>query len=125
MIGRLPVCCSIACRMVRIICSATGFAIFGLLVARAAPVDEVVGAAHDAGATRAFPVLGEAGVDVVAAFRRLDEGEVGSGGTDRCPVDLALIARYVDAVDGQALRLRDARMRLGVGELAGPSRAGR
>src|SRR5690606_33470385 len=48
---------------------------------------------------RAGEVPREAGIDPVAALRRLDPGEVGARGADAAPVDLALEARDVDAVD--------------------------
>ncbi len=85
-----------------------------LLLGRAAPEHEVVGTARHARLAGRVPVGAEAVVDMVAALRRLDEGELGAGGADRGPVDVALPLRDVDPLDRMALGARDARMGLGV-----------
>ena len=90
-----------------------------LLVRRPAPIDHVIGAARDAGALGAFPVLLEFRVEIVAAFGCLDEGEPGAGGAHPCPIDVALPVGDVDALDWQLVRARDALMRRTVGKPGG------
>jgi hypothetical protein len=77
-------------------------------VGRPAPIHKVVGTSGHAGLGGTVPVLDEARIEVVAAFRRLDEGELRAGRPYRRPIDLALPARHVDAVD---------RERMGTGDL--------
>src|ERR671912_332911 len=81
MIGRLPVCASISRSM-------------SMVASSAASRDALKGQ-----------------VDVVAALRGLDEGELRAGAAHGGPVDAALVARYVDAVDRQLVRPRHRRMR--------------
>ena len=76
------------------------------LARRAAPVDEVIGAARHAGRLGARPVGGESLVGVIAALGRLDPGESDAAGGHRAPVDIPLIFRDVDAVDRVVAGLR-------------------
>ena len=70
-----------------------------LLQRRPAPVDEMIGAVRHSGRLRAGPVGLEARVGVIAAFGRLDPGELDAAVGDRVPVDVALELGDVDAVD--------------------------
>ena len=70
----------------------------GLLLGRGAEIVEMVGAGTSPRRRRRRG-SGKAGVEPVAALGRLDEGEVGAGGAGAAPVDRALEARDVDAVD--------------------------
>ena len=85
-----------------------------LVLGRAAPEHEVVGAPRHPGPPRPVPVLAEALVHVVAALRRLDEGELRARRLDRGPVDRPLPLRDVDALDRVALGPRHAGMGLHV-----------
>ncbi len=59
----------------------------GLLDGGAAVVEEMIGAARDAGAGRALPVLIEQRVGLIAAFGRLDEGKADAVGLRGLPID--------------------------------------
>ena len=86
-----------------------------LLMRWPAPIDEVVGACRDACGPGAIPVLDEARVDMIAAFGRLDEREPCACRPHGAPVDVALPARDVDAVDGIAHGGGDTGMRFHIG----------
>ena len=90
----------------------------GLVAGGAAPVEEMIGAARHAGAAGLDPVAPEGVVDMVDALGRLDPGEIGALAAQRIPVDAALPARHVDAVNGKVLRLDAAEAdRLGLAEI--------
>ena len=86
----------------------------GLLRRQAAPVDEMVSAARDAGAGGGFPIFVEALVDVVAAFGNFQVGKSDAGIADPVPVDVALVFGDVDALDGHGMGSPDAGMRIGI-----------
>ena len=89
----------------------------GLLARRAAPVEEVIGAALQPGPVGIAPVLAEHRVEMVAAIGRLDVDEVRALPAQLLPVDVALPARDVDAVHGELLGRGLAEIdRLGVAE---------
>lgn len=75
-----------------------------LLAGRAAPVEEVVGAAFQPGLVGPTPVLLEHGIEMIAAVGRLDIGEVGALRAQLGPVDVALPARNIDTVNGELAR---------------------
>ena len=74
-----------------------------LLMGRPAPIDEMIRAARNPRLARLLPVLAEFGVEVIAPVGRLDIGEARSGPRHGAPVDIALVAGDVDAVDGQRM----------------------
>ena len=101
-----------------------------LLMRGAAPEDHVIGASGDAGALGRLPVLGEFRVEIIAAFGRLDEGELRTCGADLVPIDVALPVGHVDALHRHGVGARHPVMRIGIGDLDltrdhGPGAAGK
>jgi hypothetical protein len=85
-----------------------------LLMRRPAPIDEMIGAARDAGPLGGVPIVEELGIEMVAALGRLDEGELHAGVTGFLPIDVTLPVGHVDALDRHGVSGRHAVMRLGV-----------
>ena len=80
----------------------------------------MVGAARNAGAFGAVPVLGKFRIEIVAAFGRLDKGELSAGGADLVPVDVALPVGNVDALHRHGMGTGDTFMRIDVGKVRLP-----
>jgi len=79
-----------------------------LLHWRAAPIDEMIGAAGHAGGFRAGPIGLEALIGAIAALGRFDPGELDPAAGDCVPIDVALELRDVDPVDRVVMRPRKA-----------------
>ena len=72
-----------------------------------------------------YQFCAELGIEVVAAFGRLDEGELRARGANLLPVDVALPIGDVDALHRHGVRPGDALMGIEVGELARQERTRR
>ena len=78
----------------------------GLVGARPAEGEEVIGADRQAGRASLAQIGREQGVDMGAAFGRLDDGESDIIGRHARPVDLSLMVGDVDAPDREFRAVR-------------------
>ncbi len=73
-----------------------------------APVEEVVSTAANTRFLRALPVGAEHRIEMIAAIRRLDEGEIGAACAQLRPINIGLPTGYIHPVDLEMTRLDPA-----------------